>query len=198
MLKELVMKEFKTLGYAERFLDLKKAASKENFNRRSLREEVPNQKDTRIVVGVYDILNDVPGFMDKEIFFRYYQLIPDVLESIKAEYDYKGVEIMSLVLVKLKANGIIDEHIDEDGMYSETHRVHIPLITNNKCVFTVGQETYTMSEGEIVEINNCIPHGVVNGDADRVHLIMDVLGFKYEYNENLLDNPVPDNFYIKE
>ena len=55
-----------------------------------------------------------------------------------------------------------------------------------------------MRAGEIVEINNIIPHSVVNNGEDRVHLVVDIVGIREEYRDEVLDTPIPDQFYIKE
>ncbi|MFC3051574.1 aspartyl/asparaginyl beta-hydroxylase domain-containing protein [Kordiimonas pumila] len=77
-------------------------------------------------------------------------------------------------LVKLAAGGEIAEHKDMNFSLAHSHRIHVPIITNDKVVFKVGQEALSMKEGEIYEINNRRTHAVVNGGTeDRVHLILD-------------------------
>jgi hypothetical protein len=77
-------------------------------------------------------------------------------------------------LVKLLKGGDIPEHIDETFSLSHSHRIHLPIITNDKVVFTVGGESLCLKEGEMYEINNKHHHKVANlGDHDRVHMILD-------------------------
>ena len=77
-------------------------------------------------------------------------------------------------LVRLKAGGEITEHTDNNFSLVHSHRVHVPIITNDRVSFTVGGETLNMKEGELYEINNRRMHSVTNaGSADRVHLILD-------------------------
>ncbi|PHR58337.1 MAG: hypothetical protein COA47_10680 [Robiginitomaculum sp.] len=77
-------------------------------------------------------------------------------------------------LVKLRSGGKITEHQDMNFSLAHSHRIHIPVVTNDSVLFNVGQETINMKEGEIFEINNRRKHSVVNeGEADRVHLILD-------------------------
>ncbi len=77
-------------------------------------------------------------------------------------------------LVKLRAGAGIAAHRDMNFSLTHSHRVHIPLITNDRVLFTVGNETINMREGTIYEINNRRVHSVENkGDEDRVHLILD-------------------------
>lgn len=169
-----------------------------NLDRISMRELVPNQKHTRNAIALYNVLDGVDGFADTELFEKLYPNIQDVLISLKVRYGYSHLEIKSLMLVKLYAYGDISEHIDEAGIYKYAHRVHIPLITNDRCVFTIDGEEGRMSKGEIVEINNIVPHSVVNGDQDRVHLIMDIIGLNDRYNVEVLNTPIPKEFYYEE
>ena len=77
-------------------------------------------------------------------------------------------------LVRLAADGAIDEHRDGNFSLTHAHRVHVPIITNDRVLFNVGQETLCLPEGEIYEINNRRLHSVHNGgDAARIHLILD-------------------------
>ena len=77
-------------------------------------------------------------------------------------------------LVRLAAGGAIDEHRDGNFSLTHAHRVHVPIITNDRVLFKVGRETLCLPEGEIYEINNRRLHSVHNGgDAARVHLILD-------------------------
>ena len=77
-------------------------------------------------------------------------------------------------LVKLLPGGTISEHRDMNFSLTHAHRVHVPVVTNDRVLFSVGGETLNIPEGEIYEINNRRPHSVRNeGEEARVHLIMD-------------------------
>jgi quercetin dioxygenase-like cupin family protein len=77
-------------------------------------------------------------------------------------------------LVRLRAGGSIDAHTDNNFSLAHSHRVHIPIISNDRVSFTVGKESRVLSPGEVVEINNRRRHSVANdGATDRVHLILD-------------------------
>ena len=60
--------------------------------------------------------------------------------------------------------------------FAYSHRIHVPIITNNECIFTVNNEKVPMDIGYAIEINNLLPHSVNNKSAtkDRVHLIFDI------------------------
>ncbi|MDZ7645493.1 MAG: aspartyl/asparaginyl beta-hydroxylase domain-containing protein [Woeseiaceae bacterium] len=77
-------------------------------------------------------------------------------------------------LVRLRAGGTIDPHRDNNFSLVHSHRVHLPVITNDQVLFTVGSETRALAAGEIHEINNRRMHSVRNESAeDRVHFILD-------------------------
>lgn len=79
-------------------------------------------------------------------------------------------------LVRLRAHSVIPTHTDQGEFLNSTRRIHLPIITNPGCTFTVGTETKHLPVGQIWEINNTgMPHSVNNGgDTDRIHLIVDV------------------------
>lgn len=77
-------------------------------------------------------------------------------------------------LVRLDAGAEIAAHQDLNFSLAHSHRLHLPVITNENVWFTVGSETRNLREGEVVEINNRRVHQVSNGGtAGRVHLILD-------------------------
>jgi hypothetical protein len=77
-------------------------------------------------------------------------------------------------LVRLNAGCSIAEHQDNNFSLTHSHRIHLPILTNDEVLFTVGSETINLREGELYEINNRRMHSVRNnGSTDRVHLILD-------------------------
>ena len=100
----------------------------------------------------------------------------NTLKDIGANAYPKGGLIRCL-LVKLEAGGRIPLHIDTwiNPSANSIHRVHIPVITNDDVIFSVGGELKNMKKGECWEINNLEEkHGVNNySSTDRVHLIFD-------------------------
>ena len=88
-----------------------------------------------------------------------------------------GARLVRAMFAKLPSGKVIKAHIDAAPIYDHVHRLHIPITTNDKCTFIVGGGPVPMPAGRLVEINNRVMHGVVNGgDEDRVHLIFDVEG----------------------
>ena len=83
--------------------------------------------------------------------------------------------VIRINIVKLdEAGGDISAHVDNLYTLSHSHRVHIPIITNENVKFYIGGEVKNLQEGEIWEVNNRQMHSVVNeSDFYRVHIIVD-------------------------
>ena len=102
---------------------------------------------------------------------NYYESLPEARALLKY---YGHGHFIRASLVYLEAGGEISPHQDKNFSLAHSHRVHIPVVTNEKVHFTVGNETMNMKEGQIIEINNRRIHFVRNDGKDgRVHLILD-------------------------
>jgi hypothetical protein len=79
-----------------------------------------------------------------------------------------------MLFVKLLPGGSIPPHHDTGRSMRTSHRIHLPLVTNDGVEFTVGDKTRYLLPGELWEINNRHRHTVTNnGTEGRVHMIMD-------------------------
>lgn len=92
-----------------------------------------------------------------------------------ATMDYPSM-VCRANLVRLLPQSEISAHIDRGEFLNSTRRIHIPVATNEGCIFTVGEESKHLPRGEMWEINNTgLIHSVTNGgDTPRIHLIVDV------------------------
>jgi hypothetical protein len=110
---------------------------------------------------------------------KHYSIFHDELNKLESHLKdaiKKDGYIMRAILVKLLRNSVIPPHIDIVGKTLVLgKRLHIPIITNEHCLFSVGDDVRNLKVGEIWEINNDKkPHGVSNnGNEDRIHLIVD-------------------------
>lgn len=97
-----------------------------------------------------------------------------IQEQIKSILNQDG-EIASFMFVNLPTKKQIQPHVDWLPFASNFDRFHIPIITNDDCIFTVGDESKNLKVGELWEINNDkFIHSVYNGgETDRIHIIMD-------------------------
>ncbi|NOR58971.1 MAG: aspartyl/asparaginyl beta-hydroxylase domain-containing protein [Sulfurimonas sp.] len=84
-------------------------------------------------------------------------------------------KVEAVRFMKLGANSSIKEHRDVGSCYEDgLVRIHIPITSNNKVVFTLDTKETQMQTGHCYYIDADIPHSVVNnGDTDRVHLLID-------------------------
>jgi len=95
----------------------------------------------------------------------------------------------AVVLVKLKPNTNIIPHTD-GGWFVDTHRLHIPIITNPGIIFTLTNKRVHLKKGWIYELNNLVQHGVINPtDVGRVHLMVD-LDPKHPLNPAIQKSPL--------
>ena len=102
---------------------------------------------------------------------NYYENSPEIFAKFGKPVEGYFVRVS---LAKLLAGGHISHHQDKNFSLCHSHRVHIPVITNDQVLFNVGQETVNLKAGEVVEINNRRMHAVTNNsELDRVHLILD-------------------------
>ena len=107
-----------------------------------------------------------------EIFIR--RQFEQTLKAKRLRKKHGRGYFIRMILVKLLANGSIPHHVDQGETLSKSHRMHLPIITNEKNLFSVGDTEIHMKAGQLWEINNRREHGVVNGGSeDRTHLIID-------------------------
>jgi hypothetical protein len=54
-------------------------------------------------------------------------------------------------------------------------RVHVPLLTNDRSEFWVGDQVHHMAPGMAYRVNTLVVHSVINqGDSPRIHFMFDV------------------------
>jgi quercetin dioxygenase-like cupin family protein len=136
--------------------------------------------DTHKETKSIPIIFDESFSLDKSTKTKHYEIFKE--EILKIE-DYLKVAIeeegfiFRAILVNLPKGKSIPPHKDQGESLSVPRRIHIPIITNPNCFFTVSDVTKNMKEGEIWEIDNAGQlHSVENkGEEDRIHLIVDFL-----------------------
>ena len=103
----------------------------------------------------------------------------------------KSCEIIRRVrLLKVKPNAVIKKHtdkVDKDFLIKDypLRRFHIPIKTNPDAIMTVygdKEVSINMKENHLYLVDVTKPHSVVNGDEERIHLVIDafVRGRRYE------------------
>jgi hypothetical protein len=172
--KPVASYNFKYVGHIDvtKFRDKLSVLSDDDWNEYSFRQkQFSVHQHTQTVPLLYD-----ESFSDYPQAWRHYE----VFESEVRDLDqfllnfYKTGKITRCVLAKLLRGAVVYPHIDYGDSLMTSNRHHLPLVTNNKVLFTVGDDTKHLPSGEVWEINNAHMHGVQNeGDEDRVHVIVD-------------------------
>ena len=100
-----------------------------------------------------------------------------IVFDLEKMYDSKAVRIE---FVNMLANTSIRPHVDGGDMLYLIRRCHLPMVTHEDVLFTVLDNTINMKSGSAYEINNGMPHSVINkSSVDRIHLIVDLLPNEY-------------------
>ena len=102
----------------------------------------------------------------------------EIIDSFQCEKE-------AIRLLSLSPNSYIKEHRDDSAGYENGFfRIHIPIQTNDKVIFTVNKKNLPMCEGECWYANFNRPHFVSNeGENDRIHLVIDCL--RNEWSDQL-------------
>ncbi len=101
--------------------------------------------------------------------------VPVMHELIGRFYPTGGVIIRAMA-AKLLSGGRINPHFDSHATFRHSHRIHIPITTNNRVRFTIDGKPCRMQIGRAYEINNQKTHSVINsGSDDRITFIFDYL-----------------------
>jgi hypothetical protein len=80
-------------------------------------------------------------------------------------------------LMGLAAGANVLRHVDVHYHWRMHTRIHIPVITSDKVIFTCGNESIHMAAGECWVFDSFQMHSVRNGGAEkRVHLVLDTVG----------------------
>lgn len=117
-------------------------------------------------------LQDTPLYDD-------FPQVKEIISQISKTCEQHRIRFM-----KLNKGCEIGQHTDlvdpDIGVnVGDTPRFHIPLITNENCIFEVwgmgGKESFHMKKGELWYLDTRKPHRVINGGEDRTHLVFDLV-----------------------
>jgi hypothetical protein len=97
-----------------------------------------------------------------------------LMQDIVARAYQPGGLIVRAIAARLGAGARIATHVDALPSFRETHRIHAPLTTSDSVRFTIDGRPCPMEVGRAYEINNQLPHSVLNaGEAPRISFIFD-------------------------
>jgi hypothetical protein len=77
-------------------------------------------------------------------------------------------------IFRMQPKGVTLVHRDTMERWFDMYRIHIPIFTNPEAHLISDGRSIHFASGYAWSFDNQTRHGVVNGDAERVHLIMDV------------------------
>jgi len=131
-------------------------------------------KTRHIVFRFIKDLNDWRQAYDRPIWNAWREKITPIIEQAVKPYGYAKGSFPRIMLARMAPGGIIHAHRDNMPSATWPHKIHIPILTNEKVGFYVEPTTYHFKVGQAVEVNNLGPHAVRNnGDTDRIHLIFE-------------------------
>ena len=152
-------------------------------------EDKPNRfealdRTRHIVFRFVSNFRDWRQSYDRPLWAEWKALIEPVLAEATRDYGYQQGVFPRVMLARMAPGGIIKPHRDANPAAKWPHKIHVPLLTNDKVTFFVDGVGYHFPEGEAVEVSNMAVHAVENaGTTDRIHLI-------FEYYDP--DQPEPD------
>lgn len=101
--------------------------------------------------------------------------VPVMHDLIRRHYQ-RGGTIIRAMAAKLLAGGRINAHFDSHASFRHSHRIHVPITTNNRVRFTIDGKPFQLQPGQAYEINNQKTHSVINsGNDDRITFIFDYM-----------------------
>lgn len=119
---------------------------------------------------------------DRPLWNAWRSRIEPLLHQATRPYGYAHADFPRIMLAKMGPGGVIHPHVDANPAARWPHKVHIPILTNDRVAFFVDPDRHHFDEGHAYEVNNLGVHAVSNdGDTERIHLI-------FEYYD--LDQPV--------
>jgi len=142
-----------------------------NLSGREKTFEAHRQTQSLLLVHDEDFRHWNPTYCD--LYSKFEKELKPIIDFIADYHQHNGF-VGRILIAKLRAGGKIAAHAD--GLYSliKCNRIHVPLITNDKAIFTIGGEEKVLGAGEMWEINNATIHAVDNrSKQDRIHIIID-------------------------
>jgi hypothetical protein len=132
--------------------------------------------DTRhIVFRFIDGNRDHRVFYSNPIWEIWRRFLLPVMDAAAHPYGFRSPAFPKVMLARLSGGSVVDRHTDGAGSNLYTHKIHIPIQTNDQAWVTVRDRRFHLEPGLAYELNNIAPHGAENrGQADRIHLIFEV------------------------
>jgi len=89
-------------------------------------------------------------------------------------------ELGRVLIVNLKAGGLVKPHVDEGTYADHFARFHVALTGNDHCMLEVGNDQACMRPGEAWWFDHKQQHSACNlGQTDRWHIILDAVSPRF-------------------
>jgi hypothetical protein len=109
------------------------------------------------------------------LFSIYNKFVQPIFDLVAKTYKIEKPVITKAMFVLLPAGAVVKPHIDVGINIRVPHRIHVPIVTNEKVKMLIDDKPYYFEEGIIYEFNNTLKHSVENNsDEPRIHLIFDI------------------------
>ena len=111
---------------------------------------------------------------DRPLWSQWQERLLPVMEQVTRSFGYARHAYPRVMLARMAPGGVIHPHVDANPAALWPHKIHVPITTNDKVTFFIGDEGHKLEVGKAYEVNNLGKHAVTNhGDTDRIHLIFE-------------------------
>lgn len=112
---------------------------------------------------------------DKELFEKFGTFYEQLKQQVSEALNIKDPIVFKFCFARIPPGLGIDTHIDRQSHLRVPHRVHVPIITDDKVVSVIDGNSHFMKPGVIYNFNNTLQHSVKNNSPNaRVHCIIDI------------------------
>jgi hypothetical protein len=132
-------------------------------------------RQTRHIIGRFNNSHHPEDYHATAFWSCWSEMLLPVMRAVAAHYDLTEPDFSKVMLARLSAGGKIDPHSDIGVSNHLAHKIHVPLVTNDRVWFRVGAEKFHLDAGKAYELNNIQVHSVINNGAeDRIHLVFEL------------------------
>tara|TARA_R100000988_G_scaffold101223_1_gene73664 strand:- start:1389 stop:1934 length:546 start_codon:yes stop_codon:yes gene_type:complete len=134
-----------------------------------------HQETGSIILKLQNRNEKHPIAVDNAELISKYSILDELYAKAAEILGFSKYIVPTSLFVKLPAGKQVYKHKDSFEIFKYINRIHVPIITNAECLFTIGEETKSVEKGKATQIDNMAWHSVENkSSVDRVHLIFDI------------------------
>src|SRR5690242_2082887 len=111
-------------------------------------------KTRHIVFKFVSSVQDWRQSYERPIWQEWKERLEPVLRQVVAPYGYRNGAFPRIMLASMAPGGIIHPHRDGGPAARWPHKIHLPILTNERVSFFVDPRHYHFPEGEAFEVNN--------------------------------------------